>query len=107
MEAPRMIIDFSKYQGPVYTGRPRGEQIRHELFLDDVDASDTLVEVKIPPGTYSLTSSFFLGLFGPSVLRAGSLQSFFEKYRFDTTPALHEAFNDYVARALQQKQLFH
>lgn len=107
MEEPRMVIDFAKYPGPVYTGRPRGELIRRELSLDAIDDSETKVDVKIPQGTYSLTSSFFLGMFGPSVLKAGSQEVFFEKYHFETTPALFEAFNDYVTRALQEKRLFH
>lgn len=106
MKAPKMIIDFSKYPGPVYTGRPRGEVIRAELKLDEIDESDRLVDVKIPTTTYSLTSSFFLGMFGPSVTRAGSQEAFFKKFHFETSPALVEAFNDYVARALQAKRLF-
>ena len=106
MKEPPMLIDFSNYPGPVYTGRSRGELIRAELHLDDVDSTDRLVNVKIPAATYSLTSSFFLGLFGPSVTRAGSQHAFFQKFNFDTSTALTEAFSDYVARALQEKRLF-
>lgn len=105
MEAP-MIIDFSKYPGPVYTGRSRGEALRGEQKLDEIDKCDRLVIVEIPRSTYSLTSSFFLGMFGPSVVCAGSQKAFFEKFEFKAAPELLEAFKDYVARALQEKKLF-
>ncbi|MGE3349487.1 MAG: hypothetical protein AB7I35_18820 [Ramlibacter sp.] len=105
MNAP-ILIDFSKYNGPVYTGRDRGERLRSELKLDAVDQSGDPVDVSIPENTYTVTSSFFLGLFGPSVLKAGSKDEFYRQYRFKVPAFLRPDVDGYVARALQGRNLF-
>jgi len=100
-------IDFSAYEGPVYTGRDRGVSLRRELHLDEVDnQEDGVVEVKIPQRTYTISSSFFLGLFGPSVVHAGSKDAFYRRFHFDSPDFLKEAVDNYVARALQSRNLF-
>lgn len=99
-------IDFNTFEGPVYTGRPRGESIRAKLKLDSLDNDRYSIEVLIPESTYSITSSFFLGLFGPSVTKLGSQEAFFNKYKFDAKPVFKKLFTDYVNRALQEKNLF-
>ncbi|MBA4058688.1 MAG: hypothetical protein C0490_28485 [Marivirga sp.] len=102
-----MKIDFKDLGGPVYTGRPRGVAIRQRLGLDAVDKdNEQVVDVAVPDSTYSMTSSFFLGLFGPSVVHAGSSSAFFEKFHFTAKPALKNAFTGYVENALQAKRLF-
>lgn len=104
--APQMTIDFRDIEGPIYSGRPRGESLRRKYALDAVDATSERVTVRVPDSTYSVTSSFFLGLFGPSVLAAGSKDEFFKKFQFSATPVLLDAFADYASRALQTKTLF-
>lgn len=104
--APHMTIDFRDIEGPIYSGRPRGESLRRKYELDAVDSSAEKVTVEVPEGTYSVTSSFFLGLFGPSVLKAGSRDAFFDKYEFHAKPVLLDAFSDYANRVLQAKSLF-
>jgi hypothetical protein len=101
------VIDFAKLEGPVFTGRPRGESLRRTLKVDELDsASGLVVDVQIPDTTYSITSSFILGLFGKSVVRAGSKQAFYEKYHFHTSPLFREVVDTCVTRALQTKTLF-
>lgn len=104
--AGNLVIDLSRYNGPVYTGRERGARIRADLNLDAVDSANTNVEVSIPDNTYTVTSSFFLGLFGPSVVHLGSKQRFYERYKFKTPAFLKPDMDGYVARALQRKNLF-
>jgi hypothetical protein len=104
--APNMTIDFRDIEGPIYSGRPRGESLRLKYHLDEIDHSTDTVAVTVPASTYSVTSSFFLGLFGPSVLAAGSREAFFQKFKFSAKPALMDAFTDYAGRALQTKALF-
>ena len=65
------LIDFGRIEGPVYTGRDRGASLRRDLDVDAMDSTNAPVEVRIPKSTYTISSSFFLGLFGPSVVRAG------------------------------------
>ena len=99
-------IDFNKIEGPVYTGRSRGELLREELQLDEIDAAGNVVEIVIPEGTYTISSSFFLGLFGPSVVKAGSKAAFYSRYHFTSPKFLDEVIDGYVARALQPRNLF-
>ena len=58
-----MVIDFGTLGGPVFTGRPRGEALRKELHVEQWDVGDSKVEVLIPEDTYSISSSFILGMF--------------------------------------------
>jgi hypothetical protein len=99
-------IDFAKIEGPVYTGRLRGEQLRDELELDRLDEAADTVDVRIPESTYTISSSFFLGLFGPSVVKAGSPEAFYSHYRFQSPAFLKEVMDSYVRRALQTRNLF-
>lgn len=104
--AQRMIIDFGKFEGPVFTGRPRGELLRKELRVEQFDIGDNEIEVVIPDTTYSISSSFILGLFGKSVVRAGSKEAFYQKYHFKATPLFTGIIDSCVTRALQDKSLF-
>lgn len=107
MAAKSETIDFHTISGPVYTGRDRGERLRVELNLDAFDAdADVVVEVCIPNSAYTVSSSFFLGLFGPSVIRAGSRESFYLKYRFSAPKHIQDVIGGYVTRALQTRNLF-
>lgn len=101
-------IDFSKFGGPVFSGRARGIAARAEHRLDDLDqSSESLVDVKIPQDAYTVTSSFFLGLFGPSVIRAGNRERFKEKFHFDDVPEfLNDDIDQYISIALQGRDLF-
>jgi hypothetical protein len=102
-----VIIDFATLGGPVFTGRPRGEKLREVLPVEDYDGdTDISVEVKIPETTYSISSSFVLGLFGKSVVRAGSKQAFYNKYHFNTNELFQGVVDSCVTRALQDKSLF-
>lgn len=98
------IIDFSQLGGPLYSGRDRGEEVRRRLNLDQIDCSETQVEVVIPESTYSVTSSFFLGLFGDSVRASGNINAFYRKYTFKSPTRMSDKFNDYAERALRDKK---
>lgn len=100
------LIDFAKIEGPVYTGRDRGERLREQLGLDAFDSSEVVVRVVVPEATYSISSSFFLGLFGPSIVKLGSRDSFLQKYRFETSAFLISLIEKHIARALQERNLF-
>jgi hypothetical protein len=100
-----VIIDFATLEGPVFTGRNRGETLREALHVELLDASDAQVEVKIPDSTYSISSSFVLGLFGKSVVKAGSKQAFYEKYHFTSNSMFRGIVDSCVTRALQEKSI--
>lgn len=98
------IIDFSKYNGPVYSGRARGERARIQADLDVLDKSTGKVAVNVPEDTLTVTSSFFLGMFGPSVIRSGSREAFENKFNFKIPTFLKGDFDEYIAYALLKKQ---
>lgn len=102
-----MQINLSQYEGPVYSGRSRGESVRNQLNLDAVDRDvTTKVNVMVPDDTYTVTSSFFLGMFGPSIVRAGSRANFYKKFHINAKNPISQRIDSFVDRALQQKALF-
>ena len=77
-------LDFERFRSPgvrVYAGRDRGRDVRRSADLDSLDRDETMVIVQIPDDTYSVNSSFFLGLFGPSIRKLGE-EHFRAKYHF-------------------------
>lgn len=100
-----LSIDLSKVAGPVYTGRDRGESLRAQYRLDTLDAADDSVRVVIPEDTWTVSSSFFLGLFGPSVRRLGSVREFRKKYDFVAPAFLQPVLDGHAALALQGRRL--
>lgn len=53
------------------SGRLRGLAAREKFRINELDRSDGVVEVHVPDYVYSLTPSFFQGLFGQSVKALG------------------------------------
>ena len=103
MNADRIVtIDFQELGGPVYSGRSKGELARKKFNLDEVDKNQMKVVVRIPETTYSVTSSFFLGLFGESVRRAGSREAFLRRYDIQAPEVFGETFDTCISRALQK-----
>jgi hypothetical protein len=100
------MIDFKTIEGLVYTGRDRGERLRKEFKLDELDAEGGTVRVSIPEDAYTISSSFFLGMFGPSVVSSGSKDRFYARYHFQSPAFLQEVLDGYIARALQRRNLF-
>ena len=99
-------IDLSKFNGPVYAGRARGENAREQAKLDQIDDSAAFVQVNIPDDTYTVTSSFFLGMFGPSVIKAGSRDEFVKRFHFRSPSFLKDDFEEYISYALETRKLF-
>lgn len=65
----------------VYAGRERGRQARLKARLDELDKSLEPVQVYIPEDTMSVTSSFFLSMFGKSIVDLGE-EGFRTHYQF-------------------------
>ena len=99
-----IVINLGIHGGPVYAGRPKGEKVRNKYNLTDADNHDTTVKIIIPDETYTVNSSFFLGLLGESVRHAGSKEAFLEKFTFTTPDIFLSKINDYIARALHEKK---
>jgi len=100
-----IVIDLGKYVGPIFTGRSRGEAVRKDFDLNKLDnIPNVSFIVKIPPDTFALNSSFFLGLFGPSVRTLGSRDRFLTRFKFQNPDHISEFIESGVERALQERQ---
>lgn len=100
-----VTIDFSKLGGPTYIGRSNGVAARRKLELDklETDAGNTFV-VDIPESTYNINSSFFLGLFGASIKRSGTISNFYKNFKFETHGKQYKAIERGIERALVQEK---
>lgn len=94
-------IDLARYHTAgvrLMSGRDRGVLVREKVDLDVLDAAlaatpGSTVTVRIPAEVIFVSSSFYLGLFGPSIRRLGA-QAFEERYLFEGP---HSASNLRVA----------
>lgn len=96
-------IDFAKLGGPVYVGRANGAQARNKLKLDQLDRQTESVEVRIPPETYAVNSSFFLGMFGPSLAYFETRDAFLSHYRLMAPDHVIDTITRVIDRALSSR----
>lgn len=96
-----MKIDFRDLGMPVFTGRSRGEKARQRIGLDKL-ADDEIVDVNIPDEVYTVTSSYFLGLFAPSVKALGGRERFLDVFRFVGPDFILTKLDDWIDRALRE-----
>lgn len=97
----KMTLDFQQLHGPVFTGRERGKRARKFFKLEKITPDDR-VDVIIPEDVYTVTSSFFLGLFGESIKDMG-LEAFTSVYKFKAPNYLKESIDEWIVRAARDK----
>lgn len=98
-------IDLARFGGPVYSGRHRGELVREKINLDKIDQDPSaVVIIQVPENTFSLNSSFFLGLLGKSIRAAGSRENFLKKFKFKSPPHINEDIESGIERALLDRK---
>lgn len=100
-----IMVDFSDFDGRVLSGRARGVSARALKHVDDLDASDSHIRVQIDVKFWSVTSSFFLGMFGPSIIKFGSKAGFLDKYSFVAKDSILKLIDGYIDFALQQRNI--
>jgi len=99
-----LVVDLSDYRSPeshVFAGRPRGESVRQRARIDEFDRSNEEIEVRVPKDTFTVSSSFFLGMFGKSVQLLGE-ETFRRRYRF-VGANIRNTIEDGIAEALNKK----
>jgi hypothetical protein len=98
----RISLDsYGEKTGKVLAGREKGEEVRDKLDLEKMDQNSEPVEVAIPGDVYSMNTSYFLGLFGPSVRTLGEA-GFEEKYTFICDKMMKDNIDDGISRALKE-----
>ena len=96
-------VDLGNYRSPagrVFAGRDRGRRARKRAKLEEHDRAGRAVEVHVPVDTFSVTSSFFLAMFGPSI-RFHKEERFRELYSFtgwDATEVLIQGIREALNR---------
>jgi|SRR6185312_3785675 len=94
--------DYRTYPGAkVFSGRPRGEEVRRQLGLSALDAVQEHAVIRIPDDVYTFNMSFFLGLCAESIVRYG-VSEFKNHYRFEGPPVLIDDIPDYIAQAVKE-----
>ena len=94
--------DFRTYAGAkVFSGRPRGEEVRRQLGLSNLDASGERATIRIPDDVYTMNMSFFLGLCGESVVRYGPAE-FARHYMFEGPQVLLRDLPEYISQAVKE-----
>jgi len=64
-----------------FNGRPEGKDARNSLKLDEKDKKKERITFSIDADLVGMNVSFFLGLFGPTILQCG-INDFKERYNF-------------------------
>lgn len=88
------------------SGRLRGLAAREMFKIDEMDAANSPVEVHVPEYVYSLTPSFFQGLFGKSVHALGDDESLFRaRFKFVAAPIVLQQIERGLRAALTSRKL--
>ena len=99
---PRIVIDLSELsESPLLVGRDFGFAMAELAQLDDRDNDDKLYRIILSDEIYSLSTSFFLGMFEPSIRRLG-IEKFKEKYFFDFRQPFIDVAENGVIRIKQE-----
>lgn len=97
-------IDFSNKKSIknliVLSGRDLGYSLRNEISLDQKDKDDITYNIIFPKNIISISTSFFLALFGDSVRACGSKEKFLDKYVIESSNNLKNNINDGINDAL-------
>ncbi|AQZ99606.1 hypothetical protein B5M06_16500 [Comamonas kerstersii] len=99
-------VNLSEFQGRILSGRERGTQARELMSIDKLDQGNDKVHVTFPTGLWSVSSSFFLGMFGPSIIAAGTKDAFKNRYSFETKDSIKKLIDGYIDFALQNRNIF-
>lgn len=98
-------VNLSDFQGRILSGRERGTNARTLKAIDELDRTNARVHVTFPTGLWSVSSSFFLGMFGPSIISAGTKEAFKNRYTFETKDSIKNLIDGYIDFALQNRNI--
>jgi predicted flavoprotein YhiN len=102
------LLDLSKYQSDparIFAGRDRGASVRDAAQIADFEKSkDDVLEVHVPEGTFAVTSSFFLALFGETIRKLGA-NGFRDRVKF-TGKSIEKVVDQAIWEALEALKPF-
>jgi len=105
-DTERISIDLVAVAGGGHTllGKERGISVRKHFDLDTKDADNNHYVVVLPEALYSISSSFFSGMFSQSVKKLHGQDAFFEKYYFDGPLHLRRQVLDSVEKSAGSRE---
>lgn len=95
------LYDYLDINKHVLVGKVFGSNIRKILDLNTIDKNNEIVIVQIPESILFMTTSFFIGLFGPSVVKLNKY-GFKNKYNFVCNKMIYEVIEDGISRSLNK-----
>lgn len=107
MKTKKNTIELEKYRyqnAKVFTGRDRGEQVRTDSGIDEIESKYDDVYFVIPDNIYSINPSFLEELFKNVVQKLGR-DKFKEKFRFENEGEYNfdKALDEAIDRLLRSK----
>nr|WP_278377167.1 hypothetical protein [Brucella anthropi] len=85
------------------SGHERGSAARNKFHIGELDTNEELVVIEVPAYIYTITPSFFQGMFAESVRRLGSRERFLEKYSFNADPVVLDQIEKGIRISLMQR----
>ncbi|MBO3760403.1 hypothetical protein [Ciceribacter sp. L1K22] len=86
------------------SGHDRGLAARKKFKLEELDKAGDQVVVSIPDFVYSVTPSFFQGMFAESVRLFGNREKFLSRYQFRADPVVLEQIDNGIRASLMQRR---
>ena len=85
------------------SGKERGLAARELFKIDTLDNSKEPISVITPNTLITIAPSYFLGIFGESVVKLGGKEQFLEKYKFYTSPNVMRQILTGISRSLMRR----
>ncbi|HMT28029.1 MAG TPA: DUF4325 domain-containing protein [Bacteroidia bacterium] len=107
MKQSPYIIDLETYKtrgSKVFTGRPRGVEVRKATKIDDIETNCLNVVIKVPNSIASINPSFFEEFLVNVVSKLGE-QGFREKFSFENPGEykIDDDLTDAIERILREE----
>ena len=90
-------------EAEILAGNDRGQYFRTFFRLDECDKDSAEYAVLFPDRISAISLSFFLGMFGPSILSLDR-DGFSRKYEFECKPSICRTVERGIERAMKTKQ---
>ena len=99
------LIELTK-GGEVHnlSGHEKGAAARKQFNLSALDSEDQAVVVDIPEFVYTITPSFFQGMFAESVRKFGDRDTFLNRYRFNADPVVLQQIDHGIRASLVKRR---
>ncbi|MBO6510893.1 MAG: hypothetical protein JJ866_24855 [Roseibium sp.] len=88
------------------SGHERGQAARAKFGLADLDQANERVVISIPDFIYTITPSFFQGMFAESVRQLGGRDKFLDRYQFNADPVVLQQIDRGIKASLVERRPF-